>query len=108
MIGNKFGNKRTEYKGEVYDSKKEAEYAKQLDFQKRAVNIKDRVISWERQIPFLCVVNGKKVCKYIADFKVKYADDREEIIDVKGMRTPMYNLKKKLVEALYPIEIREV
>jgi hypothetical protein len=28
--------------------------------------------------------------------------------DSKGMRTPVYRLKKKLVEAQYAIEIREV
>lgn len=79
-----------------------------LDMLKKAKNDRDRVVSFKNQIPFICEVNGKKVCKYIADFEVIYADGRVEIIDVKGMKTSIYNLKKKLVEALHDIKIIEV
>lgn len=104
----KYGNLKTEYNGTIFDSKKEANYAMQLDFQKKAVNPKDKVISYEKQVPFQIIVNGKKICKYLADFKVSYADRHEEIIDVKGVRTQMYSLKKKLVEAQFNIKIIEV
>lgn len=53
-------------------------------------------------------MNGKKICKYIADFRVTYADGRIEVVDVKGVRTGVYRLKKKLVEAQYGIIIIEV
>lgn len=56
-----------------------------------------------------CEVNGKLVCKYLADFQ--YIDTRKVglngqmgatvIEDVKGFKTPVYRIKKKLVEALY-------
>ena len=52
--------------------------------------------------PFPCVVNDKKVCLYKADFKYKNINGNEIIEDTKGMQTPMFRLKKKLVEALYP------
>jgi hypothetical protein len=45
--------------------------------------------------------------KYIVDFQVFYSDGNVRYIDAKGMKTPMYNLKKKQVEALYPIIIEE-
>lgn len=104
----KYGNKKTEYGGFMFDSKKEAKYAQELDLLKSARDPRDKVHTWERQIPFEICVNGVKICKYIADFRVNYCDGREEYIDVKGVRTDVYKIKKKLVEALYNIEIKEV
>lgn len=52
--------------------------------------------------PFPCFVNEKKVCLYKADFKYKNINGDEIIEDTKGIETPMFRLKKKLVEALYP------
>lgn len=104
----KYGNQVAEYQGEKYQSRKEARYAKLLDTLKRAVRPEERVVSWERQVPFEIVINGVKVCKYLADFKVLFADGRTEIIDVKGMRTDIYKLKKKLVQACHGVEIKEV
>jgi hypothetical protein len=103
----KYGNLKTEYKGYVYMSKKEAEYAMKLDFLMKASKISERVVSYEKQVPFQIIMNDIKICKYLADFKVFYADGRVEIIDVKGVRTQTYTLKKKLVEAQYGIKIIE-
>lgn len=104
----KYNNKKTEYGGKTYMSKKEADYAQSLDILKNAANKADRVVSYETQVPYPIVLNGKKICKYLADFKVLYADGRVEVIDVKGFRTATYRLKKKLVEAVYGIIIKEV
>lgn len=109
----KYGNIKSEYNGRKYDSKKEAEFAMSLDFSKKAVKDSDRVIEWTPQVPFQVILNGVKICKYIADFKVKYADGREVIYDVKPFDvrsnkfrgTDVFNLKKKLVEAQFGIEI---
>lgn len=46
--------------------------------------------------------------KYVVDFIVFYADETVDFVDVKGQSTPMYLLKKKQVEHLYPVEIKEV
>lgn len=105
---NKYNAKKTIYNGFKYDSKKEAEYAMTLDMLKKATNDSDRVIEYERQVPFVCIVNDKKICTYKADFRVYYADKRIEIVDVKGFKTSIYKLKKKLVEALHNIEIIEI
>ena len=53
---------------------------------------------------------GKKVqpTYYIADFRVFYKSGRMEIIDVKGVRTEAYKIKKKLFESKYGIPIKEV
>lgn len=106
---NKYGAIKTEYNGRMFDSKKEAGYAETLDMLRKAKDPKDRVVDIEYQPKFPCVINDKKVCTYIADFRVKYADGREEVVDVKGKKTAIYSLKKKLVEALYlDVTIKEV
>lgn len=105
---NKYGAKRTEYNGRFYMSKKEANYAKHLEYLKHAHDLKDRVIEIQYQVPFQIVMNKKNICKYVCDFIVFWGDGRKTIIDVKGMRTSIYILKKKLVEAQYGVEIVEV
>lgn len=53
--------------------------------------------------------NGEKVATYIADFRyVEITSGRVVVVDAKGMRTPLYRLKKKLVEAEHAITIVEV
>lgn len=106
----KYNNRKTPYKDRMYDSVKEAQYAAILDISMRAVKDSERVIEWTPQVPYPVYVKGKKICTYVADFKVMYADGRIEVIDVKSSVTaklPVYRLKKKLVEAEYGIEIIE-
>lgn len=100
----KFGNIKTDFNGRTFDSKKEATRAGELELLKKA----GEVTEVEYQPEFPVVVNGKKICKYIADFRVTYADGHVEVEDVKGMRTQVYRIKKKMVEALYGIKIIEV
>ena len=53
------------------------------------------------QVRFPLLVNGVKVCAYVADFV--YEQDGIEIVeDRKGFQTPVFKLKKKLFEACYP------
>jgi hypothetical protein len=58
------------------------------------------------QVPYVITVNGKKICRYIADF-VYIENGKEVVEDVKGMKTPVYNLKKKLMEAVHRVVISE-
>lgn len=56
---------------------------------------------------FALTVNGLKVCTYEADFEYWIGETRV-IEDVKGVLTPVYRLKKKLLRAVHGIEIKEV
>ena len=88
--------------GILFDSKKECLRYGELKILQKVGEITEL----ELQPKFSCVVNGKKVCKYIADFR--YTTPSGEVIeDVKGVKTTVYRLKKKLVEALFGIEITE-
>lgn len=62
----------------------------------------------ELQPSFKCEINGKLICTYRGDFRY-FTKDGCITEDVKGVRTPTYRLKRKLVEALYPgVTITEV
>jgi Protein of unknown function (DUF1064) len=45
---------------------------------------------------------------YRVDFQEFHSDGSVHFIDVKGVRTKSFISKKKIVEALYPVEIEEV
>lgn len=93
----KFNAKRTEIDNIKFDSKKEAQYYSTLKLQQRA----GEVIFFLRQVPFHLPGNTKYVC----DFQVFYSDGTVKFVDVKGVETAMFKLKKKQVEELYPIQI---
>jgi hypothetical protein len=100
MYTRKFGNKYNKtpqlYNGNRYDSKKEAEFAKQLDLRKKAKDIKD----WERQVKIPLAVNGKHIANYYIDFKITNKDGSIELVEIKGFETEVWRLKWKLTEAL--------
>lgn len=62
----------------------------------------------ELQPKFPIVIDGQYVCTYVADFRYRLTATGAIIVeDVKGVRTAVYKLKKKLVKALYGIDILE-
>jgi hypothetical protein len=92
----------TEVDGIKFPSKKEATRWQQLRLLERAGQISQLT----RQVPYDLFVNGKKVCRYVSDFNY-YEGDQLVVEDSKGMPTPTYRLKKKLMDAVYNIQIRE-
>ncbi len=94
------------YDGIVFASKKEMHRYQELKLLEKAGEIKDL----ELQHPFILqrgfVRQGKKhqPIKYIADFV--YFDPKESplttVEDVKGMKTAIYTIKKKLLLYKYP------
>ena len=102
---NKYGAKKTFVDGVAFDSKAEARRYGELKLLLHGGLIADL----ELQPKFPIHVNGKKIGFYKADFQYReVTDDHITIEDVKGHKTPVYKLKKKLVEAIYGIEIVEV
>lgn len=106
---NKYKNTKVEYKGMKFDSKKE--YIRYLildDMQK-----KKEITDLQRQVPFKLIppfeLNGNKYkgMKYIADFVYK-KNGKLIVEDVKGMKTDIYKIKKKLMAYINKIEIIEI
>lgn len=56
---------------------------------------------------FPLTVNGSLICTYIADFQYKNKDGKVIVEDSKGMVTPIYRIKKKLMHAIFNVEIFE-
>jgi len=98
----KYSAKKTQVDGILFDSKGESERYLFLKLMERAGEIQNL----ELQPSFDIVWNKVKVCKYKADFK--YRLNGEDVIeDFKGVKTPVYNLKKKLMLATFGIKIKE-
>ena len=97
---NKYKNIRTEIDNLKFDSKKEA--ARYADL--KLLKMGNEVLWFIRQ-PSFDIGGG---VKYKADFLIVWADGKVTVEDVKGKKTDVYKIKKKLVEAAYPIKIEEV
>jgi hypothetical protein len=100
----KYRNVKVVVDGIRFDSKREAAYYNNLVLCKRTGAIKDLQL----QVPFVLSVNGHKICTYRADFVVDWSNGKTEVIDVKGVKTKEYLLKKKLMFAVHNITIVEV
>lgn len=104
----KYNAKITYIDGLRFHSRAEAyRYVVLKDMQKRG-EITDLELQPEYRL-WVLDKGGTEVSvgKYKADFKYKIGN-REVVEDVKGVRTPIYRLKKKIVEAHYGIKIVEV
>ena len=102
---NKYGAKKTTVDGITFDSKWEAQRWGELQAMERGGLVRDL----ERQIKYDIVVNDEKICRYIADFKYKIVDDdgaeTEVVEDAKGFETAEFKIKKKLMKAVYQIDL---
>lgn len=101
----KYGAKKTVVGGITFDSKAEAEYYKKL-----LKSLHDGDIQWFTVQPEFIIFdgftdrNGKKHrnIKYRADFLVQDNTLTETVVDVKGVETAVYKLKKKMFLQRYP------
>lgn len=97
----KYGNVRTELDGIRFDSKAEAERYAFLKLMQKIGEVSDLEI----QPGFRLEVNGKLICTYKGDFAYRDKQGRFVVEDVKGFRTPAFNLKAKLFRALKGFDI---
>jgi hypothetical protein len=104
---NKYRAEKTVVDGIKFASKREAARYGELKLLLAA----GRIAGLELQVVFDIVVNGEKVCRYVADFAYWIPNGRGDarvVEDAKGVRTPVYRLKRALMRAVFGIEIREV
>jgi hypothetical protein len=104
-VAPKYGNVPEWVDGIRFASRAEARRYQELKLLVRAGAISHLKI----QPSYKLVVNGVKVATYRADF---HYDENGRLVveDVKSRptMTPVYRLKKKLLKALYDIDIKEV
>lgn len=102
---NKYGAKKTVLDGITFDSKAEARYYAGLKEREKA----GEVHSVELQRPYTLTINGYLVATYKADFAFwDQVDERWRVVDVKGVVTPVFRLKQKMMKALYGIDVEVV
>ena len=103
-MSNKYGAQPTTIDNIRFASKREAYRYQNLKLLQEANEIE----ALQLQFPFEIKINGILVCRYIADFCYTDRTTGEAIVeDVKGVRTPLYKLKRKLMSAVHGIEILE-
>ena len=105
-MNNKYCAIPTRADGILFGSKAEARRYQELKLMQAA----GEIARLECHPRWRLVVNGVEVGSYIADF-MYWIGDRQVVDDVKGGRATMtlaYLLKKKLMLALYSIEVVEV
>jgi hypothetical protein len=101
----KYRNVKTVLDGITFASKREAMRYAELKLLAKA----GKITGLECQPRFLLAVNGVKIATYVADFSYHAIGKSEYIVeDAKGMKTPIYKLKAKLMKACHGIDIVEV
>lgn len=101
----KYNARKTTVDGITFDSKREANRYAELKLLERAGEISDLKL----QVPFELIPKqpGERAVKYIADFV--YTEDGQTVVeDTKGVKTPVYILKRKLLLWVHGIRIVEV
>lgn len=97
--GSKYGNVKTLFNGILYDSKKEANRAAELQLLLRAGKIEDL----QRQTTIPLMVNGVKIASYKPDFVYFDVVTKKNVIeDVKSdftRKQAVFRLKQKILEA---------
>jgi hypothetical protein len=100
----KYKNRKVELDGYTFDSQAEANRYAELKLLERAGKVTHIIL----QPQFDFYVGLELMFRYFADFSYLNEHDNKIIEDVKGPRTPVYRLKKKLIEARYGIKITEI
>lgn len=108
MKAPKYRNVKTVVDGITFDSIKESRRYGELKLLERS----GRITGLEVQPSFRIVVNDCLICTYKADFRyttdAPHASGFVVVEDVKGMKTPVYRLKKKLMLAVHGIIVVEI
>ena len=97
--------KKRTHNGIVFDSVTEMRYYRDVVLPRVE---RGEIIFYEMQKPYTLQPEFEREGKhvkpivYVADFYIKYADGREEVIDIKGCPDATAKLKRKLFWYVYP------
>ena len=110
MYRAKYSNRKSTINGFTFDSKREADrYRELLRLQNAGA-----ITGLQRQVKYQLIPSQKiagkvaeRAVNYVADFV--YVRDGETVVeDVKGVKTPQYIIKRKLMLWIHHIRINEV
>lgn len=105
MKKKKYRNSPVVVGGVRFDSRAEAKRWGELQLLAAA----GKIVSLERQVRYDFEINGERIGFYKADFRYwDKASNQEVVEDVKGVRTPVFAIKAKLMRALHRVEVIEI
>lgn len=96
----KFKAKPVDEDGHHFQSTLEWKYFKHL----KLLQNTGEVVFFLKQVPFH-LPGG---VKYVVDYQIFYVDGSVRFVDVKGVETDTFKIKRKIVQDLYPVEIEIV
>jgi hypothetical protein len=102
----KYRNEKQMVDGIRFDSKREASRYLELKMAEQH----GRIRNLKLQYVYPIVIDGVRVCDYVADFRYEELSDgawMPVVEDSKGMRTDVYRIKRKLMLAVHGITVRE-
>ena len=97
----KYRNTPVVVDGIRFASKREAKLWGELKLLERANLLTDL----QRQVRFDLFVNGIKICTYVADFTYRTERGCFVVLDAKGVKTPIFKIKAKLVKSCLGIDV---
>lgn len=102
----KYNNQKTVVNGILFDSKREANRYCELMLLMRA----GEITNLQRQVRYTLIPkqDGERACEYVADFVYTDKAGRTIVEDVKGVRTDVYKIKRKLMRWVHGITVDEV
>ncbi|MEN2765814.1 DUF1064 domain-containing protein [Ornithinibacillus xuwenensis] len=108
MSRNKYSNKKVTVDGHKFDSKREARYYQHLKLLERAGEIQGFILQprYILQESFKKYGKTHRKIEYVADFEVYLNDGSTEVIDVKGMITKDFAIKRKLFDKKYSMPLK--
>ncbi|WP_305961071.1 DUF1064 domain-containing protein [Bacillus safensis] len=109
-MSNKYGARKTVVDGITFDSKAEAKYYQHLKWLKQGKQIKDFSLQprFELQETFKKHNKTFRKIEYIADFEITHLDGSKEVIDIKGMETKEFAIKRKLYERKFDTPLKVI
>ena len=103
----KYKNIKTTVDGVVFDSKKEASHIQLLKILEKKGKIAELVLQPKFVFEGLVYDSGRTI-EYWADAQYIDAKGKRHVVDVKGVRTPVYKVKKALMFKWFGIAVEEV
>lgn len=102
----KYNNQKTVVNGILFDSKREANRYCELLLLMRA----GEITNLQRQVRYTLIPkqDGERACEYVADFVYTDKAGHTIVEDVKGVRTDVYKIKRKLMRWVHGITVDEV
>lgn len=89
-----------------FDSKREARRAQDLELLQKIGEIKN--LQYQVKFELIPKQDGERPVAYVADFVYEDKTGVRHVADAKGMKTPAYVIKRKLMRFIHGVKVEEL